>query len=78
MIDLEWIAINKSLIQIDSGKQSAYKFLEVLGGLRDWEVCSPDISAAIEFCRERIVDMNIEEYEVGIPIDKKNIFQNTY
>ncbi|KAL8561395.1 hypothetical protein ACOMHN_063322 [Nucella lapillus] len=46
-----------------TSKQSVYKFLTVLQGLRDWEICSPDISAAIEFCRERIVDLSVEEYE---------------
>ncbi|KAK7489376.1 hypothetical protein BaRGS_00019320 [Batillaria attramentaria] len=46
-----------------TSKQSVYKFLKVLEGLREWEICSPDIAAAIEFCRERIVDLSIEEYE---------------
>ena len=48
---------------MEANKQSAYKFLMVLSGLRDWEVCAPDISAAIEFCREKIVEMPVEEYE---------------
>ena len=52
-----------SFSQVDSGKQSAFKFLRVLEGLRDWEVCSPDISAAVEFCREKIVEMPVDEYE---------------
>ena len=26
-------------------------------------MCSPDISAAVEFCREKIVEMSVEEYE---------------
>ncbi|XP_052260271.1 coiled-coil domain-containing protein 60-like isoform X2 [Dreissena polymorpha] len=46
-----------------SGKQSIYKFIKVLEGLREWEICSPDITAAIEFCREHIVEMTVEEYE---------------
>ncbi|KAL4218126.1 Coiled-coil domain-containing protein 60 [Mactra antiquata] len=45
------------------GKQSIYKFIKILEGLREWEICSPDITAAIEFCREHIVEMTIEEYE---------------
>lgn len=50
--------------QVEStSKQSVYKFLKVLEGLREWEICSPDIAAAIEFCRERIVDLSVEEYE---------------
>ena len=35
----------------------------MLEGLREWEICSPDVTAAIEFCRERIVEMTVEEYE---------------
>ena len=35
----------------------------MLQGLRVWEICSPDVSAAIEYCREQIVDMPIDEYE---------------
>jgi hypothetical protein len=46
-----------------TSKQSVYKFLQVLEGLREWEICSPDISAAVEFCRERIVDLGVETYE---------------
>ncbi|XP_048257312.1 coiled-coil domain-containing protein 60-like isoform X3 [Haliotis rufescens] len=50
--------------QVEStSKQSVYKFLKVLETLRDWELCSPDISAAIEFCREKVVEMTVEEYE---------------
>ncbi|XP_059154779.1 coiled-coil domain-containing protein 60-like [Physella acuta] len=47
-----------------SSKQSVLKFLKVLEGLRHWEICNPDISAAIEFCRARIVDMSVDDYEV--------------
>ena len=46
-----------------TGKQTIYKFLRVLEGLREWEICSPDVTAAVEFCRERIIEMTIEEYE---------------
>ena len=49
--------------QVESSKQSAYKFLKVLSGLRDWEICGPDVSASIEFCRDKIVEMTVEEYE---------------
>ncbi|CAL1528092.1 unnamed protein product [Lymnaea stagnalis] len=45
-------------------KQSVYKFLKVLESLRHWEICNPDISAAIEFCRAKIVDMSVDEYEL--------------
>lgn len=39
------------------------KFLKVLSGLQPWQICSPDISAAIEFFRARIIQMSVEEYE---------------
>ena len=35
----------------------------MLSALRLWELCSPDVSAAIEFCRQRIVEMPVQEYE---------------
>ena len=35
----------------------------MLEGLREWEICSPDVTAAIEFCRERIIEMTVDEYE---------------
>ncbi|XP_056393192.1 coiled-coil domain-containing protein 60 isoform X2 [Hyla sarda] len=37
-------------------------FLKVLHGLRTWELCSPDISVAIEFVREHLVQMSLEDY----------------
>ncbi|XP_075691590.1 coiled-coil domain-containing protein 60 [Rhinoderma darwinii] len=37
-------------------------FLKVLNGLRPWELCSPDISVAIEFVREHLVEMPLQEY----------------
>ncbi|XP_073481579.1 coiled-coil domain-containing protein 60 [Aquarana catesbeiana] len=37
-------------------------FLKVLAGLRHWELCSPDISVAIEFVREHLVQMPLEDY----------------
>ena len=53
------------ILQVEgTGKQSIYKFLKVLQGLREWEICSPDITASIEYCRERIVEMTVEEYEL--------------
>jgi len=50
-------------LQVEAGKQSPIKLLRVLAGLRPWEICSPDVSAAIEFCRQRVVEMSVEEYE---------------
>lgn len=49
--------------QVEAGKQSNFKFIKILAGLREWEICSPDVSAAVEFCREKIVEMNVDEYE---------------
>ncbi|KAL5013469.1 hypothetical protein ScPMuIL_007739 [Solemya velum] len=46
-----------------SGKSSVYKFLLVVESLRPWELCSPDVSAAIEFVREKVVSMAVEDYE---------------
>ncbi|XP_077318206.1 coiled-coil domain-containing protein 60 isoform X2 [Lithobates pipiens] len=37
-------------------------FLKVLAGLRHWELCSPDICVAIEFVREHLVQMPLEDY----------------
>ncbi|CAH2295998.1 Hypothetical predicted protein [Pelobates cultripes] len=37
-------------------------FFKVLSGLRIWELCAPDISVAVEFVREHLVRMPLEEY----------------
>ncbi|KAM3937111.1 coiled-coil domain-containing protein 60 [Leptodactylus fuscus] len=37
-------------------------FLKVLNGLRTWELCCPHISVAIEFVREHLVQMPLEDY----------------
>ncbi|XP_060590035.1 coiled-coil domain-containing protein 60-like isoform X7 [Ruditapes philippinarum] len=55
-------SFEKALVE-GTGKQSIYKFIKVLEGLREWEICCPDITAAVEFCRERIVEMTVDEYE---------------
>uniref|UniRef100_A0A8D2JF57 Coiled-coil domain containing 60 n=1 Tax=Varanus komodoensis TaxID=61221 RepID=A0A8D2JF57_VARKO len=50
-------------------------FLKVLGELRIWEICSPCISAAVEFLREYIVEMPEEDYkewlQSRVPISKQ-------
>ena len=51
------------LLQLNTRPQRAFKLLNVIKNLRRWEICSPDISAAIEYCRENIVEMTVEEYE---------------
>jgi len=37
--------------------------MKVLSGLRDWEICAPDVSAAVEFCREKVVEQSVKEFE---------------
>ncbi|XP_033108401.1 coiled-coil domain-containing protein 60-like isoform X2 [Anneissia japonica] len=53
----------ESIGNIQSRKITPQKFLGILSGLRHWEICSPDISAAIEFIRENVVSMSIEDFE---------------
>ncbi|XP_022104510.1 coiled-coil domain-containing protein 60-like [Acanthaster planci] len=48
---------------IESRKITPQKFLNVLTGLKPWELCLPDVSAAIEFVRERVVLMSVEDFE---------------
>lgn len=46
-----------------SSKASEIKFLAVVRSLRTWEICSPDVAAAIEFCRESVIEMAADVYE---------------
>lgn len=48
---------------LEGRKVSSNQFLKVLSALRVWEICAPDISAAIEFIREKVVKMTELEYE---------------
>jgi hypothetical protein len=48
---------------IESRKVTPQKFLSVLTGLKPWELCLPDVSAAVEFVRERVVLMSVEDFE---------------
>ncbi|CAM4671624.1 unnamed protein product [Caretta caretta] len=41
-------------------------FLKVLSELRVWELCSPDVCAAVEFVRENIVQMPEEDYKAWL------------
>eukprot|EP00057_Strongylocentrotus_purpuratus_P028898 XP_011683372.1 PREDICTED: coiled-coil domain-containing protein 60 isoform X3 [Strongylocentrotus purpuratus] len=63
----------QSLGKIESRKATPQKFLNVLAGLRHWEICSPDISAAIEFVREKVVGMAVEEFEAWYQAEMPNI-----
>ncbi|XP_006640369.3 coiled-coil domain-containing protein 60 [Lepisosteus oculatus] len=42
------------------------QFLRVLGSLRTWELCSPDVSVAVEIVRKHIVHMSEEDYEAWL------------
>ncbi|XP_010003176.1 PREDICTED: coiled-coil domain-containing protein 60 [Chaetura pelagica] len=37
-------------------------FLKIVGDLQEWELCSPEIAAAVEFVRESIVKMPEEDF----------------
>ncbi|XP_077869355.1 coiled-coil domain-containing protein 60-like [Saccoglossus kowalevskii] len=53
----------ESIGNIESRKITPQRFLNVLTGLRSWELCSPDICAAVEFVRAKIVNMAVEDFE---------------
>lgn len=46
-----------------SSKANEHKFTKVLKLIRTWEICSPNIAAAVEFCRDRIIEMSEEDFE---------------
>jgi len=46
-----------------SSKASEHKFTRVLKLIRSFEICSPNIAAAVEFCRDRIIEMNEDDFE---------------
>eukprot|EP00112_Aurelia_sp_Birch-Aquarium-sp1_P024487 Seg778.1 transcript_id=Seg778.1/GoldUCD/mRNA.D3Y31 product="Deleted in malignant brain tumors 1 protein" protein_id=Seg778.1/GoldUCD/D3Y31 len=48
---------------LEGRKISSNQFTKVLSMLRPWELCYPDISAAIEFVRDKIVEMDRTEFE---------------
>ncbi|XP_071955117.1 coiled-coil domain-containing protein 60-like [Antedon mediterranea] len=66
----------ESIGNIESRKVTPQKFLSVLSGLRHWEMCSPDISAAIEFIRENVVNMSIEDFENWFQSEMPNILRS--
>ncbi|EDO45458.1 predicted protein [Nematostella vectensis] len=59
------LVLNKiaSYGSLEGRKASSSQFLKVLSTLRMWEICAPDISAALEFVREKVVGMSEIEYE---------------
>eukprot|EP00794_Sanderia_malayensis_P012334 gene12334-13608_t len=48
---------------LEGRKVSTSQFLKVLSLLQPWELCYPDISAAIEFVRDKVVKMDEKEFE---------------
>ncbi|XP_072103836.1 coiled-coil domain-containing protein 60-like isoform X5 [Mobula birostris] len=46
-------------------------FLKVLHGLRNWELCSPDVSAAVEFMRDKVIQMPMEDYDSWLQLKLK-------
>eukprot|EP00795_Rhopilema_esculentum_P008756 gene8756-14782_t len=48
---------------MEGRKVSSVQFIKALSILRPWELCHPDISAAIEFVRDKIVAMDKTEFE---------------
>ncbi|XP_072921547.1 coiled-coil domain-containing protein 60-like [Hemitrygon akajei] len=46
-------------------------FLKVLHGLRNWELCSPDVSAAVEFLRDEVIRMPMEDYDSWLQLKLK-------
>ncbi|KAK3748604.1 hypothetical protein QZH41_016425 [Actinostola sp. cb2023] len=59
------LVLNKlaSYGSLEGRKISSSQFVKVLSVLRVWEVCSPHISAAIEFVRDKVVEMSEDDYE---------------
>ena len=53
----------QSMGKIESRKVTPQKFLDVLATLKSWELCAPDISAAVEFVRDKVVGMTVEDFE---------------
>lgn len=49
-----------------SSKASEHKFTDVLKQIKPWEICSPNIAAAVEFCRDRVIEMSEEEFELEV------------
>lgn len=51
---------------LEGRKISSSQFLKVLSTMRVWEICAPDINAAIEFVREKVVEMSELEFEAWL------------
>ena len=47
----------------DTKRITPEAFLCALRNLRSWELCSPDVSSAIEFVRDNVVRMSPEDFD---------------
>ncbi|XP_059844294.1 coiled-coil domain-containing protein 60-like isoform X2 [Hypanus sabinus] len=69
--------INRALRRLEKfGVQQNFRirpqhFLKVLHGLRNWELCSPDVSAAVEFLRDEVIRMPMEDYDGWLQLKLK-------
>jgi hypothetical protein len=50
------------------------KFFTTLENLRSWEFLSPDVMSAVEFCRERILDIKPEDFDMWFQTRHPNFF----
>ena len=50
-------------MELNAKKQNEEKFKKLLNTLRIWELLSPDVMSAVEFCRERILEISVEDFE---------------
>ncbi|RMZ93454.1 coiled-coil domain-containing 60-like, partial [Brachionus plicatilis] len=48
---------------LSSKKQNDKVFFKVLKSLRIWELISPDVMSAVEFCRDKILEIQVDEFE---------------
>lgn len=49
--------------KLNTRKKNEALFFRVLDNLKIWELLSPDIMSAIEFCRNRILEINEDDFE---------------
>ncbi|CAF0738111.1 unnamed protein product [Brachionus calyciflorus] len=49
--------------KLNSKKQNELAFFRVLETLEIWELLSPDVMSSVEFCREKILEIQVEEFE---------------
>ena len=62
--------------QLTSKKQNEALFFRILDTIRPWELISPDVMSAVEFCRERILDIPLSEFELWFKTKHPECFIN--